>query len=80
MIDDICSSGGTRFYSAKKVKELRAGDIAIYGSHCENSILDSERGHLFDDPELIHKVYTTDSIFTGKHDKITVLRHRWAED
>lgn len=80
MIDDICSYGGTMFYSAKKLKELGAGDIDIYVSHCENSILDSERGHLFDDTELIHKVYTTDSIFTGKHDKITVLRHRWAED
>ena len=80
MIDDICSYGGTMFYSAKKLKELDAGDIDMYVSHCENSILDKERGHLFDDPELIHKVYTTDSIFTGKHDKITVLRHRWDED
>ena len=52
----------------------------MYVSHCENSILDPERGHLFDDPELIHKVYTTDSIFTGKHDKITVLEHRLDED
>ena len=80
MIDDICSYGGTMFYSAKKLKELGAGDIDTYVSHCENSILDKERGHLFDDPELIHRVYTTDSIFTGKHDKITVLEHRWDED
>ena len=59
---------------------LDVGDIDMYVSHCENSILDPERGHLFDDPELIHKVYTTDSIFTGKHDKITVLEHRLDED
>lgn len=80
MIDDICSYGGTMYYSAKKLKELGAGDIDMYVSHCENSILDKERGHLFDDPDLIHRVYTTDSIFTGKHDKITVLEHRWDED
>ena len=80
MIDDICSYGGTMFYSAKKLKELGAGDIDMYISHCENSILDKERGHLFDDPELIHKVYTTDSILQEKHDKITVLEHRWDED
>lgn len=80
MIDDICSYGGTMFYSAKKLKELGAGDIDMYVSHCENSILDPERGHLFDDPELIHMVYTTDSIFTGHHDKITVLEHHWDED
>lgn len=80
MIDDICSYGGTMFYSAKKLKELGAGDIDMYVSHCENSILDSERGHLFDNPDLIHMVYTTDSIFTGHHDKITVLEHHWDED
>lgn len=80
MIDDICSYGGTMFYSAEKLKMLDVGDIDMYVSHCENSILDPERGHLFDDPELIHRVYTTDSIFTGKHDKITVLEHRWDED
>ena len=80
MIDDICSYGGTMFYSAKRLKELGAGDIDMYVSHCENSILDKERGHLFDDLNLIHQVYTTDSIFTGKHDKITVLEHRWDED
>lgn len=80
MIDDICSYGGTMFYSAKKLKELGAGDIEMYVSHCENSILDKERGHLFDDPNLIHTVFTTDSIFTGHHDKIHVLEHRWDED
>lgn len=80
MIDDICSYGGTMFYSAKKLKGLGAGDIDMYVSHCENSILDKERGHLFDDPELIHRVFTTDSIFTGHHDKITVLEHHWDED
>lgn len=80
MIDDICSYGGTMFYSAEKLKMLCAGDIDMYVSHCENSILDKERGHLFDDPELIHMVYTTDSIFTGHHDKITVLEHEWDED
>ena len=52
----------------------------MYVSHCENSILDKERGHLFDDKNLIHQVYTTDSIFTGHHDKIKVIEHHWDED
>lgn len=80
MIDDICSYGGTMFYSAKKLKELGAGDIDMYVSHCENSILDKERGHLFDDPNLIHTIFTTNSIFTGHHEKIHVLEPRWDED
>mgnify|MGYP002589057766 FL=1 len=73
MIDDICSYGGTMYYSAQKLKELGAGDISMYISHCENSILDPERGHLFDAPNMIHKVYTTNSIFTGHHDKIEII-------
>lgn len=77
MIDDICAYGGTMFYSALKLKELGAGDISMYVSHCENSILDPEKGHLFDDPNLIKQVYTTDSLFTGKHDKIHVLEQKW---
>ena len=80
MVDDICSYGGTMFYSAKKLKEMGAGDIDMYVSHCENSILDKEKGHLFDDPNLIHKVYTTNSIFTGHHDKIEVIDGHWDEN
>lgn len=80
MIDDICSYGGTMFYSAKKLEELGAGYIDMYVSHCENSILDPKRCHLFDDPNLIRRVYTTDSIFTGHHDKIKVIEHHWDED
>lgn len=80
MVDDICSYGGTMFYSAKKLKEMGAGDIDMYVSHCENSILDKEMGHLFDDPNLIRKVYTTNSIFTGHHDKIEVMDGHWDEN
>ncbi len=80
MIDDICSYGGTMYYSAKKLKELGSGDIDMYVSHCENSILDPERAHLFDDPNLIHTIFTTNSIFTGNHEKIHVLEPKWDED
>lgn len=73
MIDDICSYGGTMYYSAKKLKELGAGDTAMYVSHCENSILDQERGKIFSEPGLISKVYTTNSIFTGHDDRIEII-------
>lgn len=69
IIDDICSRGGTFFHSAKALKELGAGDIYLYISHCENTILDGE----IPQTDLIKQVYTTDSIFTGMHDKIVVL-------
>ena len=59
MIDDICSRGGTFYYSAKKLKELGAGNIYIYVTHCEQTILDGDLIH----SGLIKRIYTTDSIF-----------------
>lgn len=78
MIDDICSYGGTMYYSAKKLKELGAGDIEMYVSHCENSIVDPEKGKIFKEDGLINRVYTTDSILTVEHPKIKLVR-RFAE-
>lgn len=74
MIDDICSYGGTMYFSAKKLKELGAGDIEMYVSHCENSILDPEKGKVFKEKDLIKQVYTTDSLLTAKHPKIKLMR------
>lgn len=69
IIDDICSRGGTFFHSAKALKELGAQQIYLYVSHCENTILEGE----ILTTDLIEKVYTTNSIFSGKHEKIEVL-------
>ena len=70
IVDDICSYGGTFLHSARKLKELGANDIYLYVSHCENSILDGE----LINSGLIKKIYTTDSLFTKKHDLIEVLK------
>ena len=70
IVDDLCSKGGTFFYSAKALKALGAGDISLYVSHCENSIFEGE----LLTTDWITRVYTTDSIFTGNHEKITVLK------
>ena len=69
IVDDICSKGGTFYYSAKKLKELGAKDIYLYVSHCENTILE---GNVLNSG-LVEKVYTTNSIFTKEHEKITVM-------
>lgn len=66
IIDDICSRGGTFYHSAKKLKELGADKIYLYVTHCENTILDGE----LLGSGLIEKVFTTNSIFTKKHEKI----------
>lgn len=79
IIDDICSKGGTFYYSAKKLKELGANKIFLFVTHCEKTVFD---GELFKSG-LIDKLFTTDSIFTssvqemakskGLADKIEVI-------
>lgn len=72
MIDDIISYGGTLAYSADKLKSLGAEEIYVYASHTENSILDKEKGTLLKRLEnnVVNKIYTTNSLYTGTHDKI----------
>ena len=75
MIDDIVSYGGTLAYSADSLKELGASAIYAYVSHAENSVLDKEKGTLIKRIEsgVVDELFTTDSLYTGKHPRITVL-------
>ena len=69
IVDDICSKGGTFYHSAKKLKELGAKDIYLYVTHCENTVLEGE----LINSGLIKEIYTTDTIFTKKHEAITKI-------
>lgn len=75
MIDDIIAYGGSLHYSAKALKDLGVSSIYAYATHTENSILDREKGTLIKDLEdnTVEKLYTTDSLFTGNHEKIEVM-------
>lgn len=74
IIDDICSYGGTFLHSARKLKELGAGRIFLYITHCEHAILE---GDLLTEEHggrpLIERVYTTKSIFLKEHPRVEVL-------
>lgn len=69
IVDDISSYGTTFYNAAKALKDIGFGDVYLYITHAENSILN---GKLPNDANIKH-IYTTDSIFTGKHDKITIV-------
>ena len=71
IIDDICSRGGTFYHSAKALKELGVGDIYLWVTHCENTILEGE----VLTSGLIEKVFTTNSIFTKEHEKVEVFEY-----
>ena len=57
------------------LKEAGVGKIYAYATHTENSILDREKGTLIKSLEnnTVERLFTTNSLFSGKHDKITVL-------
>ena len=69
IVDDICSRGGTFTHTARALKEAGANDIYLYVSHCENTIF---KGSVLTDG-LIRHVFTTDSIYRGEHENITVI-------
>lgn len=75
MFDDIISYGGSMYYGALKLKELGVDIIYAYASHTENSILDKEKGTLIKllEDGTVERLFTTSSLFTGEHEKITVL-------
>lgn len=76
IVDDIISYGGTLAYSANKLNELGASNIFAYASHTENSIDDKEKGTLLKMLKgcTVSRIYTTDSLYQGKNDKIEVLK------
>lgn len=69
IIDDICSRGGTFYYSAKALKVSGANNISLYVSHCEDTIKD---GELLKPDSLIKNIYTTNSIYRGNNPRIKV--------
>ena len=75
MIDDIVSYGGSLFYSAEELKKYNPYKIYAYATHTENSVLDKEKGTLIKALEnnTVERLFTTNSLFTGEHEKITVM-------
>ena len=74
--DDILSRGSTIYSAAKQLKDMGANNIYVYVSHCEDTVLEPNINDqsLLDIPDLITKVYTTNSIFTASHPKIEIIR------
>jgi ribose-phosphate pyrophosphokinase len=73
MIDDIVAKGDTMCLNAQKLKEMGAMEVVAFATHTENTVLSQRSGFMkmLEDGAIAH-LYTTNSIFTGKHDKITI--------
>lgn len=70
IVDDICSRGGTFTHMARALKDAGAESVYLYVSHCENTIF---KGSVLTDG-MIRKVFTTNSIYRGSHEKIVVFQ------
>ena len=68
IVDDICSKGYTFLCAARALKRAGAKEIYLFVDHCENSVLEGEMINANE----ITKIFTTDSIFTKHHPKISV--------
>lgn len=63
--DDICSKGGTFYYSALALKKMGARNIYLYVTHLENSVFFGEFGESKEnllETGLIKHIFTTNSI------------------
>lgn len=77
IIDDICSYGGSAYYTAKHIKAVNPeAKIYFYVTHCENSVLEGKFGEKevpLLDTGLIEAVYTTGDILTKEHERIILV-------
>lgn len=76
IVDDIISRGSTLYLASKQLKEMGCNNIYVWASHCENTVLQPHINgqSLVDIPNLIEHIYTTNTIYTGNHPKIDVVR------
>lgn len=70
IVDDICSRGGTFVHASVKLKEFGFKHISLCVTHLENTVF---AGKLLGSDSLIEKIYTTDSLKHGEHDKIITI-------
>ena len=69
IIDDICSKGTTFVKSAEALEPYSVDKVYLWVTHCENTIM---KGEVLTSG-LFEKVFTTNSIFTEKHEKVEVF-------
>ena len=77
IIDDIIGKGNTVYLAAQELKVAGANDIYVYASHVENTIFQPLPcgQSLVEVPNLITKIYTTNSIYRGNNNKIEVIKY-----
>ena len=76
MIDDICSYGGTFYFSADKLKNIGFDVIDAYCTHAEPVVNNSESNiQKALTTKLINKLYTTDTLLQETKSENIIIKH-----
>lgn len=68
ILDDLCSKGGTFYYTAKKLKEKGANDVFLGVCHMEKSVMGGQIVKYDDHDTVIKHIYCFNTMINGYGD------------
>lgn len=71
IVDDLCSAGGTFYYTAQKLREAGAKEVDLVVTHMENNILNGKILQTSDEKTVIDHIYCMNTM--GNMDELDIL-------
>ena len=71
IIDDLCSAGGTFYYTAQKLREAGAKEVDLVVTHMENNVLNGKILQTTDGKTVIDHIYCMNTM--GNMDELDIL-------
>ena len=71
IVDDLCSAGGTFYYTAQKLREAGAIKVDLVVTHMENNVLNGKILQTTDEKTVIDHIYCMNTM--GNMDELGLL-------
>ena len=71
IVDDLCSAGGTFYYTAQKLREAGASKVDLVVTHMENNVLNGKILQTTDEKTVIDHIYCMNTM--GNMDELGLL-------
>lgn len=72
IVDDLCSAGGTFYYTAQKLREAGASKVDLVVTHMENNVLNGKILQTTDEKTVIDHIYCMNTM--GNMDELGILQ------
>lgn len=72
IVDDLCSAGGTFYYTAQKLREAGASKVDLVVTHMENNVLNGKILQTTDEKTVIDHIYCMNTM--GNMDELGLLQ------